>query len=732
MTTAAATSKTKQKPKQTNGAPTKPPMKAKPAASSADAAQSVQSTAAAPTGCTHALGSVWIEQRSLIRRSATNPRTEFPLDDLISTMRPPPDGKGQLSPVLVRYRPDAETGTLYEIVDGERRDRAAEVIQWSNLEVKLVEMTDEEVEEVQLVTFFARKDLTPVDEAHGIARLDARGYSAQQIAERVSRSVAEVRRALAIARLADEVKQQIRGGALTATSALELAVLTDTDEQRRVLAKALEQRAGSEPVSARTVRFAVEQAMMQLSKAKFDPCDATLLPAAGSCFECPKRSSQQSLLIALPGVQSEGERCTDRACYSRKQEAHWTRAASEAEALGYRVIDGDAARKIVAFGAVAKDSQYVDLDAHCAEIRDGRTWRDHLGARVPQVSVVRGDGGVAHQVVAKQDAVRVLRELGALRPQQQAAQANAPARTAGAAPTSSATPAASESAMLSTQQIVQRIRRERLDSGLLTALVDAVVLVADPSEVETRAIAKPYDVPVPANVEGRDVVIDVARGLQTDADRLVLLARVICATSPLAQAALSRYFARAGEQTGVSALVPSARVLAAVRRGIHKPGEIRAAADVTQGQWQKLVDELIAKGSICAVGEGRAREYHAVEDAAELPANDTAASDDAATDPDVTSDGEPDIAPSEADPEIAGTICDILRTEPMQRALLAEQAAELAGIMTGDADREIETLLREGTLMDTGEAIELVAMRQALQSVPSPPAASASEHRDLF
>jgi ParB family chromosome partitioning protein len=75
----------------------------------------------------------------------------------------------------------------------------------------------------------------------------------------------------------------------------------------------------AEAVTVRQLRTWVEQEIhLDLTNAPFDPQDDTLLPAAGSCAACPKRTGNNPLLF--PEVRQKSI-CTDRSCYRAKVEA---------------------------------------------------------------------------------------------------------------------------------------------------------------------------------------------------------------------------------------------------------------------------------------------------------------------------------------------------------------------------------------------------------------------------
>ena len=61
--------------------------------------------------------------------------------------------------------------------------------------------------------------------------------------------------------------------------------------------------------------------LLILKQATFNKRDAQLIPAAGSCVDCPKRTGHNKLLFADVS-QGNSDACTDPTCYAAKLEAH--------------------------------------------------------------------------------------------------------------------------------------------------------------------------------------------------------------------------------------------------------------------------------------------------------------------------------------------------------------------------------------------------------------------------
>ena len=70
----------------------------------------------------------------------------------------------------------------------------------------------------------------------------------------------------------------------------------------------------------RSLHFWIETNILLILKlAPFDKRDAQLVPAAGSCVDCPKRTGHNKLLFSELGKQ---DACTDPSCYHAKVDTH--------------------------------------------------------------------------------------------------------------------------------------------------------------------------------------------------------------------------------------------------------------------------------------------------------------------------------------------------------------------------------------------------------------------------
>ena len=91
---------------------------------------------------------------------------EAALEELAASIR----SQGVIQPLLVRPR-RTETATVYEIVAGERRWRAAQRAGLTEVPVLLREMSDEDALTAALIENLQREDLNPLEEAQAIQSL---------------------------------------------------------------------------------------------------------------------------------------------------------------------------------------------------------------------------------------------------------------------------------------------------------------------------------------------------------------------------------------------------------------------------------------------------------------------------------------------------------------------------------------------------------------------------------
>ncbi|MDP1669101.1 ParB/RepB/Spo0J family partition protein [Phaeovulum sp.] len=153
------------------------------------------------------------------------PRRDFDaeaLAELAGSIR----AKGIIQPLLVRAHPTDTS--LYEIVAGERRWRAAQMAELHEVPVLLRELSDTEVLEVAIIENIQRADLNPIEEAMGYRQLmDRFGHTQEKMAEALSKSRSHIANLLRLLQLPAEVQAWLREGKLTAGHARALIPTPD-------------------------------------------------------------------------------------------------------------------------------------------------------------------------------------------------------------------------------------------------------------------------------------------------------------------------------------------------------------------------------------------------------------------------------------------------------------------------------------------------------------------------
>jgi ParB family transcriptional regulator, chromosome partitioning protein len=240
--------------------------------------------------------------------------------------RPIKDGQPWLDPDA-----DLLTADSFEIAAGHRRYRAAKMADLEFAPVVIQCMTDDIFIETLTVENLQREDVHPMDEAKGYQMLLARpGYDAHVIAAKIGKEVPYVVRRLSLLRLIPAARKAFWANAINTAMALILARLTEED-QKEALGKLLVPELRNptawqkqHPLQA-DIRSSValntwvtNELMMDLKSAQFDILDAELVPKAGACPECPKRTGYQpSLFNEIKGK----DLCTDRVCFAAKKAA---------------------------------------------------------------------------------------------------------------------------------------------------------------------------------------------------------------------------------------------------------------------------------------------------------------------------------------------------------------------------------------------------------------------------
>lgn len=138
--------------------------------------------------------------------------------------------QGLLQPLLVREIAEGQ----YEIIAGERRWRACQLADLTQVPVLVHQVDDETAMAMALVENLQREDLNAMDQARAMHRLASEfSLTHQQIAELLSKSRAAVTNFLRLLQLPEEVRKMVELGQLEMGHARSLLML-DTEQQYQV------------------------------------------------------------------------------------------------------------------------------------------------------------------------------------------------------------------------------------------------------------------------------------------------------------------------------------------------------------------------------------------------------------------------------------------------------------------------------------------------------------------
>lgn len=345
-----------------------------------------------------------------IRASAFNPRKRFDpakLKELTESVRQ----DGVLEPILVRPVAVGKDGTRFEIVAGERRFRAATEANLGVVPVIVRELSDAKALELAVIENLLRQDLNPIEEAEGFQRLiKEHGYSAEDLAAKTGKSRAYIYTRLKLVHLPEIAKKALWEERINASIALLIARIPDTKLQVQATKDILSGEGTGEPMNLRAaVRYVQARFMLSLASAPFPTGDAELVPAAGSCAACPKRSGNNPDLF---GDVSRADVCTDPSCFAEKKAALWQRVQLDAEQKGQAVLAESDARRLFHGSRLSWNAPFVDLAARCDDDPKGRNWQKLLGRHTPKSVLARDEEGRVHQLVRKAEATAALRSAG--------------------------------------------------------------------------------------------------------------------------------------------------------------------------------------------------------------------------------------------------------------------------------------------------------------------------------
>lgn len=224
---------------------------------------------------------------------------------------------GVIQPIAVRPHPQKEG--MYLLICGERRFKASKLAGQATIHAYVKDVSDEIALEIQTIENIERENIHPLNEAKGYAVMlqNNAKLTTAELAARFSKSETYILQRLKLNDLIKDFKKDFYTDKILLGHAVLLARLTPAD-QRDVRERLTTRYEGIGTVN--DLHQHIDRNIMNsLTAAPFDKKDEVLIPKAGACVTCPKRSGVSPLLFA---EIKEKDRCFDSKCFFIKCKKH--------------------------------------------------------------------------------------------------------------------------------------------------------------------------------------------------------------------------------------------------------------------------------------------------------------------------------------------------------------------------------------------------------------------------
>lgn len=168
-------------------------------------------------------------QSGQIKPNPFQPREEFDtqsMEELAQSIKE----KGVIQPLLVRRK-----GDYYELIAGERRLRAANLLNLKEIPIIIKNVDDRDSLELALIENIQRQGLNPIEEAHAYQYLiDKFQVTQDKISDVLGKARVSITNTLRLLKLPLEIQTEIKKGRLSFAHGRALLEIDDTNQQRRL------------------------------------------------------------------------------------------------------------------------------------------------------------------------------------------------------------------------------------------------------------------------------------------------------------------------------------------------------------------------------------------------------------------------------------------------------------------------------------------------------------------
>lgn len=173
---------------------------------------------------------------NLIKPNKDQPRKHFDNEKLIELANSIKE-HGIIQPIVVR-----KEDRVYVIIAGERRWRAAKLLNLKEVPVITKELSDVEVVQISLIENIIREDLNPIEEATAYKRLlDDFNLTQENISKQVSKSRSAIANSLRLLNLDERIQGYLIEGVLSEGHGRSILSLENKDDQYVVAQKVIDE-----------------------------------------------------------------------------------------------------------------------------------------------------------------------------------------------------------------------------------------------------------------------------------------------------------------------------------------------------------------------------------------------------------------------------------------------------------------------------------------------------------
>ncbi|MEK3888880.1 nucleoid occlusion protein [Bacillus sp. FSL K6-3431] len=172
---------------------------------------------------------------------------------------------GIIQPIVVRE----SSGDQFEIIAGERRFRAVQMLGWADVPAIIKNLSDAETASVALIENLQREELTPIEEAMAYGKLlEIHDLTQEALAQRLGKGQSTVANKLRLLKLPEEVQTELLKKRITERHARALIPLKDPTKQIQVMELIIEKSLNVKQTEEQVVKLLSTETPKRKAKRK--------------------------------------------------------------------------------------------------------------------------------------------------------------------------------------------------------------------------------------------------------------------------------------------------------------------------------------------------------------------------------------------------------------------------------------------------------------------------------